>query len=423
MKTEIECGPNPIPIQVSCTDCRVQLVRGTVASMSNRILTTTILSPRAIDYVYRTKPQLASLSYEEQLQSILFESLNGYSDAYALNFPRFGYEVQTVLPNVGPLQIQWARENGMRGHARQLALLEDRALGRILGATRLSVLQQIQRRRLIEMIFLEQVRACAPQILWIHLITPLSTAIIRRAKAFARVTVAQLDAPFPAYLDLMDTYDIVFSSYPQFVTCFNESGIRSALMPLAFEPTFMKRCEQKHGPVSGKDYNAVFVGSFSLQHKARMALMTSLAETGMTEFWVSLDNIDGSLVPEPILEATHDPVYGLDMYDVYRRAKIALNVHAEVSGRHASIFRMFEITGAGAMLLTDARPNMSEFFFPGCEAATFENVNDCVDKIMYYLQHDAEREEIANKGQQRTLAEHTFEHRILELLKHIEPLL
>lgn len=391
--------------------------------MGRRLLVTTIPSPTAIEKLYAAHPRLASAPYHEQLQAILFESLNGYADAYGINFPKFGHEVEMVAPNVAQLQLQWARENGLNRLARQFSFLSAPAVETLLDKTGAGSIYTTHRRRLLDTVFLEQVRRYRPDILWIALVTPLSPAVIRQARQFATVVVAQLDAPFPRYLDLIDCYDLIFSSYPQFVTCFNESGLPSVHMPLAFEPTFMARCAQRYPGEAPRQHKAVFVGSFSIQHKERMRLMAALAETGLIEFWVSLDNMDKAAVPAAIRQAAHPPVYGLEMYDVYRRARIALNVHAEVSGPYASIFRLFEITGAGAMLLTDDLPNLPDLFQPGVEAITFSSVQDCVDKLIYYLEHEDERAEVARRGQKRTLAEHCFEHRIPRLMAQVEPLL
>lgn len=391
--------------------------------MGYRLLATTIPSPTAIEKLYAAQPRLASYPYQQQLQAILFESLNGYADAYGINFPKFGHEVQMVAPNVPQLQLQWARENGLSRLARQFSFFSTPAIETVLDKTGAGAVQLAHRRRLLDAVFLEQVKRYRPDILWIHLVTPLSPAVIRQARGYSKVVIAQLDAPFPRYLDLLDCYDLIFSSYPQFVTCFNESGLLSVHMPLAFEPTFMARCAQRYPGPAPRSLNAVFIGSFSIQHKERLRLMAELAETGLIEFWVSLDAMDKAAVPAAIRKAAHPPVYGLEMYDVYRRAKIALNVHAEVSGPYASIFRMFEITGAGAMLLTDDRPNMPDLFRPGLEAITFGGVQDCVDKLVYYLQHEDERAEVARRGHLRTLSEHCFEHRIPRLMEFVEPLL
>jgi spore maturation protein CgeB len=69
------------------------------------------------------------------------------------------------------------------------------------------------------------------------------------------------------------------------------------------------------------------------------------------------------------------------------------------------------------MLLTDEGRNLSDLFEPGREIVTYRDSDDLADRIAYYLEHEEERAAIARAGQARTLAEHTYEHRMRELVE------
>ncbi len=73
-------------------------------------------------------------------------------------------------------------------------------------------------------------------------------------------------------------------------------------------------------------------------------------------------------------------------------------------------------TGVGTLLITDRKQNLCDMFKPGNEVVAYRSPEDCVELIQYYLQHDVEREVIARAGQQRTLREHTYYHRMQELV-------
>ena len=47
------------------------------------------------------------------------------------------------------------------------------------------------------------------------------------------------------------------------------------------------------------------------------------------------------------------------------------------------------------------------------------NSNDLREKILYYLEHEEERESIAHNGYIRTMKENTWKHRIIKLLEFI----
>ena len=71
------------------------------------------------------------------------------------------------------------------------------------------------------------------------------------------------------------------------------------------------------------------------------------------------------------------------------------------------------------MLLTDDKPNLPELFRIGSEAVAYRDAEHCVDHIRHFLAHDEERAAIAKAGQARTLKDHSFEHRMRELIEII----
>jgi spore maturation protein CgeB len=77
--------------------------------------------------------------------------------------------------------------------------------------------------------------------------------------------------------------------------------------------------------------------------------------------------------------------------------------------------RLFEATGMGALLLTEAAPNLGELFVPGQEVGTYAGADELVARIRALLDDEDRRAAIAAAGQRRTLADHTYERRMVEL--------
>ncbi|EJS56227.1 hypothetical protein ICG_02425 [Bacillus cereus BAG1X1-3] len=75
--------------------------------------------------------------------------------------------------------------------------------------------------------------------------------------------------------------------------------------------------------------------------------------------------------------------------------------------------RTFEINAVGSFQLTDIRPDVSKHYIPGAEIETFYSAPE------YYLEHVQERKQIAKNGLNRTLKNHTYDKRILQLLNYI----
>ena len=108
------------------------------------------------------------------------------------------------------------------------------------------------------------------------------------------------------------------------------------------------------------------------------------------------------------------------MYRVLAQSRIAVNRHGDFADGSAANMRMFEATGVGALLVTESATNLSDFFESGREVVAYDGVDDLVEKIRHFLKHDEERRRVAAAGQRRTLTEHTYGHRIRQLVRMLE---
>ena len=106
------------------------------------------------------------------------------------------------------------------------------------------------------------------------------------------------------------------------------------------------------------------------------------------------------------------------MYDILRRSKISLNQHGFIALVHdtANNMRLYEATGMGSLLLTDAKSNLGSMFDVGREIITYASPDECIAQIHHYLAHEDQRARIAAAGQRRTLACHNYFKRTGEIL-------
>ena len=56
----------------------------------------------------------------------------------------------------------------------------------------------------------------------------------------------------------------------------------------------------------------------------------------------------------------------------------------------------------------------------GDEIAIYMNKNDLLEKVKFYLENESLREQIAEDGYKRSMADHTFENRFNEVFKRME---
>jgi spore maturation protein CgeB len=110
-----------------------------------------------------------------------------------------------------------------------------------------------------------------------------------------------------------------------------------------------------------------------------------------------------------------------DCVKVFNATRINLNLHSSTYHETVNPFgdflnpRTFEIAACGSFQLVDERSLMSECFRPD-EIATFHDLKDLRDKINYYLSHPQECRQLADSGRDRVIADHTYEHRMLDML-------
>ncbi|WHX50370.1 glycosyltransferase [Paenibacillus woosongensis] len=116
--------------------------------------------------------------------------------------------------------------------------------------------------------------------------------------------------------------------------------------------------------------------------------------------------------------------------EVYSGSKIVLNMHRSpydttVNNNSVGLTaaspnpRTFEISACGTLQLADVRDDLASFYIPGQEIETFSNPSELYDKVNFYLDHETERREIALRALERTYREHTYSHRLHEMLSRI----
>lgn len=108
---------------------------------------------------------------------------------------------------------------------------------------------------------------------------------------------------------------------------------------------------------------------------------------------------------------------------VYNSAKIALSpaTHQDIvaPGEAGCTWNTFEVSATRAFLLQRDRPDL-HLLFRDDELATFDGTfRDFKKKIDYYLGHEEERREIAEKAYRRVISEHLVKHRFGRVLERM----
>lgn len=143
----------------------------------------------------------------------------------------------------------------------------------------------------------------------------------------------------------------------------------------------------------------------------RIAMMEALLEFDVRLWGIGWD---ASTTLRPRFRA--EPVHGLKKIRVYNAAAVTLNLQSPHYQLDGITCRPFEVAACGGFCLTEARPDLETFFRPGQEMVTFTGLADLKSKLAHYLAHPDERREIAARARERALREHTYDHRVREIL-------
>lgn len=338
-------------------------------------------------------------SYETQLQALL-NSCFGTSDFYSRHLNGLGWDAHDLVVNCVPLQRAWAKANTIP--VSQWALKIPHRLFRLpIIGKRLSDLPGLME------VAVSQIKAIGPDVLYCQDLSFFPGEILRNLKEDVRLIVGQIACPLPPKT-FLNGYDLILTSFPHYVDRLRELGIASEYFRIAFD----ERVLHLLGTVE-KDLDFSFVGGISRHHGAAIPMLEYLvAQTDMSIFGYGTETLP---MESPIRKHHGGEVWGLDMYRALARSRITLNRHINVAENNANNMRLYEATGVGSMLLTDKKDNLHELFDVGREVVTYSSREEAAELARYYLEHPREAEVIARAGQLRTLRDHTYKSRMVEL--------
>lgn len=182
-------------------------------------------------------------------------------------------------------------------------------------------------------------------------------------------------------------------------------GFDAQHLPLAFDT----RCSFRRRAAD----EITFVGA---RYPRREQALVALHEAGVpvraygrdwSHSW--LDRLRTRNRPRPALPSATD-LDRAEAYGVMAGSLGTINIHGDQDG---FTMRTFEAPGVGAVHLVD-RPEVALHYEPGTECLVFTNDDELVDLGRRLVADPAWGDRIREQGRARTLAEHTFDHRIAQ---------
>jgi len=360
--------------------------------------------------MYRARPGLRSAGYAEQHAAVVAER-NAWSDFLVRNLAAMGHETSLVIANYAGAQRQWAREHGVR-----------------LGSNWRTdaVLAQLVDFR-PDVVFFEDTLSFPASF-----VREIRTRVSSVRAVVAYLGIVRTD------VDLLREADLVVTCAEEITEQVQREGHRAVTILHAFEPSVLRELTPRAHPIDVSFAGSVIPGVHANRHELLCALVAAGVNLELycgslrTDNPLSLLRYVGRAVRSspgaltwlwgPLRKHIRTEVFGKAMLEVVFNSRISLNNHGDAV-TFAANMRLFEITGCGSCLVTDWKPNLAQLFEPGSEVMTYRSQAECIEVVKWLLENEEERERIARAGQQRTLRDHTFRARSVELADHIGALL
>jgi glycosyltransferase involved in cell wall biosynthesis/SAM-dependent methyltransferase/Tfp pilus assembly protein PilF len=196
-------------------------------------------------------------------------------------------------------------------------------------------------------------------------------------------------------LEMARHFDVTFIAQKAQLDWFRAAGVKNIFwLPLACSPRLHQVATQD------RTLDIAYVGSLGEEEGNRRRILMDRVREHYPNHFV------GRAWPH-------------EMAEIYARAKIVVNacVYNDLN------MRVFEGMAAGALVLTDEAEGLRDLFEDGRHVVVYHGEADLLEKIAWYLEHPEEREAIASAGQALVLREHTYSHRLEEMLHMTDEIL
>ena len=294
----------------------------------------------------------------------------------------------------------------------------------------------------LEDILIEQIKYYKPNVILWDLNHPVLLSKVRCVATQVRTILGYTGSAVDHQID-WNRFDAVISCAPESVKYLRNNGVEAYHIDHAFNPVISKSLHRDETLNS----RLIFIGQLITMkdfHRKRVDLLDSLdkeipltiysSQSAESKYSILKTKLkyklyqvlgkDTSNLLQPIRESFRrhiaPPVYGLDMFNRIAGAGAVLNIHADSSPEFASNMRVFEVTGAGGLLITDYKRNLNELFEPGKEVLVYHDREECLSLCKWALSHPEDAAKIAEAGRSRCFKDHLYDNRIEKLLSTIE---
>ncbi len=215
------------------------------------------------------------------------------------------------------------------------------------------------------------------------------------------------------FQDGIPLYDYIFVFDTFYIEDIKRRGAKNVkYLPLATNPSRYKEVVVTDEDKVDYGYDVCFIG---LPFPNRVEIFESLREYNLGVFgdcWIKHFMLKGQKTPSYY----RGKATGGTINKIYLSSKIVLNIHHPHSIEGLNT-RTFDIPACGAFEMVDYKKNVEKHFKIDKEIVTFKNIKELKSKIDFYLKNEGLRKTISGRGKQKVLNEHTWGHRIKDVIR------
>jgi len=230
-----------------------------------------------------------------------------------------------------------------------------------------------------------------------------------------------IDPPlyFQPILKVAPFYDHIFCQGTEAIELLDKAGIGGAQwLPMACDPEYHHpaECSLEDRERYGNDI--VFIGSY---YPERASIFETISELDFAIWGPGWESLRSDSPLRRCIKGAHTTP--ADWLKIYNTSKIILATHYHDPQNRFPVYqaspRVFEALACRAFVLCDDQRDVFSLFKDGEDLVRFFDTSDLMNKAKHYLAHPEERNEIAGRGNRNVLENHTYIHRIKELLSKI----
>jgi spore maturation protein CgeB len=367
------------------------------------ILIVDVVYDKFLQDISFNKTKNDDLSFKE-LEDLFYNYSFGTNNIYSSILEKMGITCREVIINSERLQFSWLKDHhGIKGYTLK-NFIRGRILNNLISVTNWQ-----------EDILLQQIDFYKPDIVYFQDPYMANSSLVKKLKDKKCKIVGQIASPLPG-IDILCEFDLILSSLPNLVAQIRDYGIKSEFLPIGFDTRLIGKFEQV-----SRDIPISFVGGISPRHPTTIPMLEAAYEVNNN---IHIYGYGREFIPtsSPIYNRHFGNAWGNEMFKILSRSQVTLNRHIDVSQQFANNMRLFEATGMGALLLTDFKINISQYFVVGEEIMVYNNVVDLQNILKDLFVNEFELSAKAKLGQKRTLIDHNYENIMIKLIDYLEKL-